>query len=208
MVRRRLSDADRLDAARSGDRDALGALLAEHYDHVFAVCLRMLHDRAAAEDCAQEAMIRIARGLAGFDGRSALSTWCHRIAVTTSLDAIRRERRRPFTVTTSDGDERPTSELADASAEVAVTTTVEAGELRQMVAGALATLPAEFARAVVMRDVADLDYAEIAEIEQVAIGTVKSRISRGRAMLNALLSGNRDGADERPTTMGSSGDPS
>ena len=207
MVRRRLSDAERLDAARSGDRDALGALLAEHYDHVFAVCLRMLHDRAAAEDCAQEAMIRIARGLPGFDGRSALSTWCHRIAVTTSLDAIRRDRRRPLTVTT-DGDATPAIDLADASAEVAVTATVEGGELRQMLAGALAALPAEFARAVVMRDVADLDYAEIAEIEQVAIGTVKSRISRGRAMLNALLGGNRDGADERPTNMGSSGDPS
>ncbi|MGA1035863.1 MAG: RNA polymerase sigma factor [Ilumatobacteraceae bacterium] len=207
MVRRQLSDAERLDAARSGDRNALGDLLTEHYDNVFAVCLQMMRDRAAAEDCAQEAMIRIARGLGGFDGRSALSTWCHRVAVTTSLDAIRRERRRPLTVTTNQ-DGQPPVDPVDASAEAAITATAEGGELRQMVAAALAAMPGEFARAVVMRDVADLDYAEIAEIERVAIGTVKSRISRGRSMLNDLLGGNRTGVDGRPTHMGSSDGPS
>lgn len=205
MVRRQLSDEERLNAARTGDRDALGSLLHDHYDRVFLVCLRMLHDRGAAEDCAQEAMIRIARGIAGFDGRSALSTWCHRIAVTTALDALRHARRRPGLVRSNDdGSDRDTS---DPTAHTDVTDGLENDETRSVIAAALSTIPTEFARAVVMRDVADLDYAEIATLEGVAVGTVKSRISRGRALLNEALGGNRDPGSRRPTSSGPENDP-
>ena len=206
MVRRQLSDAEVLRAAQSGDREALGIVLHEQYDRVFMVCVRMLHQRPAAEDCSQEAMIRIARGIAGFDGRSALSTWCHRIAVTTALDHLRRERRRPSLTTVRDDapvDDGP----VDDDAERAITDPVEAAELRGEIATALAAMPPEFARAVVMRDVADLDYAEIAELEGIAVGTVKSRISRGRALLNQHLGGNQSSTEGRPTTLGTDVDP-
>lgn len=205
MVRRRLTASEQLEAARSGDREALGDLLAAHYDRVFAVCLRMLHDRSAAEDCAQEAMIRIARGLSRFDGRSAVSTWCHRIAVTTALDAVRHARRRPMSARVD--PDATTREHIDEDAHASVIGSVERAELRDSVAIALASIPQEFARAVVMRDVADLDYAEIAEIEQVAVGTVKSRISRGRAALNERLAGNQALPDRRLMTTGSEEDP-
>lgn len=205
MVRRQLSDEDRLNAARAGDRDALGSLLHDHYDRVFLICLRMLHDRGAAEDCAQEAMIRIARGITGFDGRSSLSTWCHRIAVTTALDAIRHARRRPGLVRSR--DDETDHDTSDPNAHTDVTDGVEGSETRAVIATALSTIPAEFARAVVMRDVADLDYAEIADLEGIAVGTVKSRISRGRALLNDALSGNRETGNRRPTSSGSDADP-
>lgn len=206
MVRRQLSDAEVLRAAQSGDREALGIVLHDHYDRVFLVCLRMVHQRATAEDCAQEAMIRIARGIAGFDGRSALSTWCHRIAVTTALDHLRRERRRPSLTTVRDDtpvDDGP----IDPAAERAIIDAVEATELRVELATALGAIPPEFARAVVMRDVADLEYAEIAEFEGIAVGTVKSRISRGRALLNLHLVGNQTGSAGRPNTLGTDVDP-
>ena len=206
MVRRQLSDAEVLRAAQSGDREALGIILHEQYDRVLLVCVRMVHQRAAAEDCAQEAMIRIARGIARFDGRSALSTWCHRIAVTTALDHLRRERRRPSLTTVRDDapvDDGP----VDHEAERAVTEPVEVTELREEIAAALGAIPSEFARAVVMRDVAELDYAEIAELEGIAVGTVKSRISRGRALLNQHLGGNQSGTAGRPNTLGTDVEP-
>jgi RNA polymerase sigma-70 factor (ECF subfamily) len=206
MVRRQLSDAEVLRAAQSGDREALGIVLHEQYDRVLLVCVRMVHQRPAAEDCAQETMIRIARGIAGFDGRSALSTWCHRIAVTTALDHLRRERRRPALTTIRDDasvDDGP----IDHDAERSIVHAVEAAEVRGEIAAALAVLPPEFARAVLMRDVADLDYVEIAELEGIAVGTVKSRISRGRALLNQHLGGNQSGTEGRPNTLGTNVEP-
>lgn len=98
-------------------------------------------------------------------------------------------------------------EQVDPEASVSVTAGVERSEIRDAIATALAAIPPEFARAVVMRDVADLDYAEIAELEHIAVGTVKSRISRGRALLNEALGGNREGPGRRQTTEGSESDP-
>jgi len=200
MVRRRLTGADLVTAAQGGDRDALEELLRANHDRMFMVCLRMLHDRAAAEDCTQEALLRVVRGLPSFDHRAAVSTWCHRIAVTTALDELRRRRRRP--VTTADTDGSTTDQIADPAAEESITAPLEWAEVRDEVGSALSTIPAEFARAVVLRDVADLDYAEIAEELGVAVGTVKSRISRGRALLLDALGGpgNRSDLPGRPIT--------
>lgn len=207
MVRRRLSDGDLVRAAQGGDRDALEEVLRTNHDRMFVVCLRMLNDRAAAEDCTQEALLRVVRGLSSFDHRSAVSTWCHRIAVTTALDELRRRRRRPTTVTDSAGDGPDGSlvdRLEDTAAAESVTAPVEWAEVRDEVGMALRSIPEEFARAVILRDVADLDYAEIAEELGVAVGTVKSRISRGRTLLHGLLTadGNRYGHPGRPTDTG------
>jgi RNA polymerase sigma-70 factor (ECF subfamily) len=204
MVRRRLSDADLVRAAQGGDRDALEEVLRANHDRMFVVCLRMLNDRAAAEDCTQEALLRVVRGLAAFDHRSAVSTWCHRIAVTTALDELRRRRRRPATVADSAGDGSDGSlidRLEDPAAAESVTAPVERAEVRDEIGAALRSIPEEFARAVILRDVADLDYAEIAEELGVAVGTVKSRISRGRSLLHGLLTadGNRDDRPGRQT---------
>ena len=100
MVRRRLrSWDDPVRAAQAGDAAALEHVLDAAYPRMFAVCLRMLHDRTEAADCTQEAMIKVVRGLDGFDHRAAFSTWCHRVAATTALDAIRRRSRRPRAAT-------------------------------------------------------------------------------------------------------------
>lgn len=203
MVRRRLSDGDLVRAAQGGDRDALEEVLRANHDRMFVVCLRMLRDRAAAEDCTQEAMLRVVRGLAAFDHRSAVSTWCHRIAVTTALDEMRRRSRRPSTIDDDGGD--TLARIADPTAEASVAASVERAEVLDEIGAALDAIPQDFARAVVLRDVADLDYAEIAEELGIAVGTVKSRISRGRALLHEILttSGNRYGSPERPTSVGS-----
>ena len=207
MVRRRLSDGDLVRAAQGGDRDALEEVLRANHDRMFVVCLRMLRDRTAAEDCTQEAMLRVVRGLAAFDHRSAVSTWCHRIAVTTALDELRRQARRPTTVDDATGE--TLARIADPTAEESVSGSIERAEVLDEIGAALDAIPSDFARAVVLRDVADLDYAEIAEELGVAVGTVKSRISRGRTLLHGILTSprNRDGSPGRPTSVGSDQDP-
>jgi RNA polymerase sigma-70 factor (ECF subfamily) len=189
----RRSDDQLVAAAQAGDRQALEVLLGRHYDRVHAVCRRIAGSRRDADDAAQEAMIGIVRGLARFDGRAQFSTWVYRIATNAALDELRRRRRRPALASVD--DERGPPDVVDPLAE----RTVEASVERLSIDAALADLPEDFRVAVVLRDVGDLDYAEIADVLGVPVGTVKSRIARGRSHLATAL-GNRGGAAERPTS--------
>ena len=131
------------------------------------------------------------RALASFDGHAAFATWMYRIATNTCFDHLRRMRRRPTT---------PFEEAAAAS-EVAGDHPLFDTSLadRMAIDEALASLPADFRVAVVLRDVGDLDYADIARTLGIPIGTVRSRIARGRAALAHQL-GNRTDWPERPTS--------
>jgi len=188
-----LDDHELVAAAQGGDRRALDTLLRNHYDRIHAVCRRIAGSTRDADDAAQEAMIGIVRGLPRFDGRAKFSTWAYRIATNAALDELRRRKRRPALAVVGD-DDRPL-EVVDPLAE----RTVEASVERLSIDAALDRLPEEFRVAVVLRDIADLDYAEIAAALDVPVGTVKSRIARGRAQLVAML-GNHDEGGERPTT--------
>ena len=183
-------------AAQAGDRGALDQLLRRHYDRMHAVCRRITGNDADAADAAQEAMIAVVRGLDRFDGRSAFGTWVYRIATNASLDELRRRRRRPQ-LAGRDRDHEHTSEPVDFDSELRIAHLADRFELD----AALADLPEDFRVPVVLRDVADLDYAEIAEALNVPIGTVKSRIARGRAQVAATISrgnGNQHPNADRP----------
>lgn len=194
-----------LERARAGDRRALEGLLELHAEKVLSVCRRLCRDRGDAEDAAQEALLAIARGLPRFDGRSALSTWVYRVTTNACMDELRRRRRRPDPVDppggsadrgadstswadgtawmSSDGDGDPQSALARS-------------ELRAQLNHALGELPEEFRVAVVLRDVADLDYRTISEVTGVPVGTVRSRIARGRSRLAATIEDPRGSGTE------------
>lgn len=185
-------------AAQAGDREALDRLLRRHHDRVHAVCRRLSGNEADALDATQEALIAIARGIARFDGRARFSTWAYRVATNACLDELRRRRRRPVPGLPEDRD-GPDGGLADPRAGVPI----DALDDRLRVDAALAELPIEFRAAVVLRDLCDLDYAEIAAILDIPPGTVRSRIARGRAHLARLLGpGNPEAAAGRPTTTG------
>ena len=194
MITAHASDADLVAAAQGGDRTALDVLLRRHYDRIHAVCRRIAGGTRDADDAAQEAMIRIVRSLDRFDGRSAFGTWAYRIATNASLDELRRRGRRPALHIVPEGEDDLPREQADPLAH----RHVEAVADQMAIDEALAALPEDFRVAVVMRDVGDLDYAEIAAQLDVPIGTVKSRIARGRKMLLERL-GNQHPPDERPT---------
>ena len=138
----------------------MGRLLAAHYDRCFAVCRRILSNDEDALDATQEAMIAVARGLRRFDGRSAFSTWCFRVATNAALDELRRRRRRPVTV-----PDRLRDDADPLLAEAGAGLDRVAGPVtdRLTVENALGRLPEDQRVAVVLRDIADLDYAEIAE---------------------------------------------
>jgi RNA polymerase sigma-70 factor (ECF subfamily) len=168
-----------IDAARAGDAAAVERVLRHHQPTMYAVCRRMLGNDADAADATQEAMIAVVRGLPRFDGRSALSTWIYRVTTNAALDEVRRRRRRPLTADeldrgSADGDHGAPA-LDDTVAE------------RLRLDAALADLSPEFRTVVVLRDVLGLDYAEIAEVLDLAPGTVRSRISRGRSALARAL---------------------
>ena len=155
------------------------------------MCRRLAGNEADALDATQEALIAIARGIRRFDGRAAFTTWSYRVATNACLDELRRRRRRAVPGLPDDLGQ---GEIATTAA-VAIDVVPE----RLAIDAALAELPDEFRAAVVLRDLCDLDYAEIASVLDIPAGTVRSRISRGRAALAEVL-GNPDPAPERHTT--------
>jgi RNA polymerase sigma-70 factor, ECF subfamily len=181
------SDESLARQAARGDRPALETLLERHADRVHAVCRRLIGDPDDALDATQEAMIGIARGVSRFDGRSAFTTWLYRVATNAALDELRRRGRRPRPAAEVPDRRSPAGPLEDAVAE------------RLDIDEALARLPEEFRVAVVLRDLCDLDYSAIAAMLDVPIGTVRSRIARGRAALKEHL-GNFAPAPGRPRT--------
>jgi RNA polymerase sigma-70 factor (ECF subfamily) len=187
-------------AAQAGDRDALEALLRRHHDRLWALCRRLTGNTADAEDALQDALIAIARGVRRYDGRAAFTTWSYRVATNACLDELRRRRRRPVPEmpetlgggAISDG---PSGSRRAPPAPPAV----EAIADRLDIEAAVARLPQDFRAAVVLRDLCDLDYAEIGHVLGIPAGTVRSRIARGRRQLADLL-GNPADTPNRPST--------
>jgi RNA polymerase sigma-70 factor (ECF subfamily) len=187
-----LTDAELTSAAQAGGRRELDDLLRRHYDRIFAVCRRITGNDSDAADAAQEALISIVRSLHRFDGRSSFSTWAYRIATNASLDELRRRRRRPV-LAPGDAD-RPQGEHVDPDAGVRIESIADRMEIDE----ALAALPIDFRVPIVLRDIAGLDYAEIAETLAIPTGTVKSRIARGRAQLARSLAGDDASGNQPP----------
>ena len=154
-------------------------LLRRHHDRVYAVCRRLAGNDADAADACQEALVAIVRGLPRFDGRSSFPTWSYRVATNACLDELRRRRRRPA----------PGLEVPDEPVTVSPDGQVDD---RLLLDRALSALDPDFRVAVVLRDVAGLDYAQIAEVLDLPAGTVRSRISRGRRHLARMLGNSED----------------
>jgi RNA polymerase sigma-70 factor (ECF subfamily) len=172
-----------LERARDGDLDAFNDLVSLYQDQLFALVVRMVPDRDQASDCVQEAFFSAFRNLAAFRGGSVKS-WLNRICVNAAMDIQRARKRRPV---------QPYPELDDeswqppAGLEADPERTAIGAERTRALAGALARITDDQRAAIVLFDVEGFDYAEIAEMTGVSLGTVKSRIHRGRLALRTLL---------------------
>lgn len=183
--------------ARDGELDAFNLLVRRYERRVFGLCLGMLRSPAAAEDAAQDAMIAAWRALDGYRGGN-FAAWLMRIASNRCRDELRRRKRRPSASLDlmveehgdawSPPDEGRSPELAALDAETG-----------RVLLVALEQLPEEQRQAVLLSDVQGLAYREIAEAMDSSIGTVKSRLNRGRARMRQLLleSGELSRARER-----------
>jgi RNA polymerase sigma factor (sigma-70 family) len=158
--------------AREGDERAFAELVSPCRRVLFAVCMRICGNEADALDATQDALVAAWRHLDRFDGRSRFSTWLYRIAHNAALMQVRRRRDLPGL---PDG---PESAVPDPSADVDTVLTVR---------WALERLPPDFRAALVLREYAELSYAEIADIQGIPENTVRSRIARARQAMVRLL---------------------
>lgn len=151
-----------------GVPEALDVLLRRHQDRVFGMALRILGNRADALDAAQEVFVGLFRKVGSFRHQSAFTTWLYRLTVNACTDLGRKRARLP-----------QASEIVDAPVPDAIGTMVT----RLDVAAGLRALPLDQRTAVVLRDLYALTYEEIAAATEVPLGTVKSRVARGREAL-------------------------
>ncbi len=190
-------EADLVLDACAGDLDAFNALVDAHQHAVYNVCLRMLGSRAPAEDAAQDAFLSAFRNVRSFKGAS-FRAWLMRIAANACTDELRRRARRPALSLDAPppGADDPI-EVADTSAGPEALALQHEEHAR--VQAALLRLPADQRLAVIMCDLQGFAYEEIAEAMATSIGTVKSRIARGREKLRGELgpSGEQSRATER-----------
>ena len=168
---------------RYGDAEAFDEVYQRFAELVFNLALRMSGRRDVAEDLAQEIFIRIFRHLGRFSGRSSLKTWVYRVAVNHCRSRL--GRRRWLTKPLAEDDAEHGVQLVDERRTPESRTL--AGDTERLVARALVQLKPAFREAVVLRDLEGLRYEEIAEVLNIRIGTVRSRIARGRERLRQVV---------------------
>jgi RNA polymerase sigma-70 factor (ECF subfamily) len=179
-----MDDESLLERARHGDSAAFTALVERYQDELYTMALRLLGTPADAADVVQETFLRAYMNLPSLRATSVRG-WLFRVAVNASRDVQRRAVRRPADpLDAGDGKvlELPSQELGPEAA-------AEARERAEAIRSALMDLPLDYRVAVVLRDVNDLSYEEIAEALHVPLGTVKSRLSRARLQLAGALRG-------------------
>jgi RNA polymerase sigma-70 factor (ECF subfamily) len=179
---------------RAGEMSAFDELVEEYQALVYALSMRILNDAEDARDATQETFLKVYRHFAHFRGEASLKTWICRIAINQARSTERWWRRRRRCETTSldtplglnnQDDYCPVDYLTSTSA----TPEVEAltRERGRQIEIALTRLKKDFRIAVILRDVEGLSYEEIAYVTEVSVGTVKSRIARGREMLREMV---------------------
>ncbi len=176
------ADAELLAAHVDGDPLAFSALVSRHRDRLWAIALRTMRNPEEAADALQDAYISAFRKADSFRGEAAVTTWLHRVVVNACLDRLRRNKVRRADPLPDDVDR--VAELADRTASV---DPLEAKEQRAVVAQALNQITEDQRAALVLVDMEGYSVEEAARILGCAVGTIKSRCSRGRARLVPLL---------------------
>jgi len=174
--------------AQNGSLDAFNTLVLNYQDSVFNVALRIMGDGEMAADASQEAFISAFKSITGFRGGS-FKGWLMRIVTNACYDELRRKKRKPTTPLEpeiEDGEEMTSPRwLADPS--MTPDQQAEADELEHAIQHCIDNLPLEFKTVVVMADLQGLEYAEVAKAVRAPLGTIKSRLARGRLRLRECL---------------------
>lgn len=186
------ADQDLVRRVQQGDSEAFGQLVLRYQDRIYTVCLRQLGDRALAEEVAQDVFLSAFRAMGNFRGEAKVSTWLFRIAINQcknqKLYHRRRARGRHEPLEGRPDPDRPAREFAHPGR--APDAGVHKSEAERLVAEALEELEPDYRSIIVLRDVEDMAYDDIADALGIAKGTVKSRLHRARSQLARILSRN------------------
>jgi RNA polymerase sigma-70 factor (ECF subfamily) len=171
-----------VDSARSGDPDAFETLVHRYERKVYGLTLRMCGNQEDAQEAAQEAFLSAWQSLPFFRGDASFATWLYRLASNAAIDILRREKRQK--AVSLDGEEQA---LDIPDTRLSPQELAEQSELRRDLRVGLASLPEEYRAVLILRELQQLSYQEIADALDLDIGTVKSRINRGRKRLCEFL---------------------
>ena len=187
-------DAPLVEESRKGNMRAFGSLVARYQDRLFNAVLRMCGDREEASDLCQEAFLRALRKISEFRGRSQFYTWLFRIAVNLTISQRRKGGRVKF-VSLSPDPQLDDNQAAGLTSDVAArregdpaTVAMNRDSCRRVLE-ALEAMDEEFRAVIVLRDIEDMDYEQMANTLSLPVGTIKSRLHRARCMLKEKLSG-------------------
>ncbi len=182
-------DALLVERLRQGEDAAFEELLSQYQDAVYNLVYRLLNQPVDAQDVAQEVFLKVFRNLGHFQGKSTLKTWIYRIAINESYNQRRWFGRHKKGEVSLVNEQEHTVNLADVLPDGCRSPfdLASDSETRALIEQGLARINPVFRAAVVLRDIEDLSYEEIAEVLQISLGTVKSRILRGRDALRHEL---------------------
>jgi RNA polymerase sigma-70 factor (ECF subfamily) len=186
-----LTDHSLMESARAGDEAAFAELVRRYRNQITNYVFRLTNDYESAVDLAQETFLRVYRAAERYESSHAFSTYIYRIATNLAISELRRRKRQRLVSLTGffqpHGQAEEPAELDPADGRPLQDVTLVDGERRAAVARAIATLPEKYRVPLVLRDVEERTYEEIARILAMSEGTVKSRISRGRGFLRDKL---------------------
>jgi RNA polymerase sigma-70 factor (ECF subfamily) len=189
LERENESELDRqlITRAQTGDEAAFRLLVERHQRRVFAIALGLVRDEQDAREIAQEAFLRVHKGMGAFHGGSSFFTWLYRIVTNLSIDLMRKPSRREaelhFAIEVEDSD----SPLLPQAPEADPYDAVHRGQLSARIQRALDALPPYHRGVILMREVEGLSYEEMAEVMQVSKGTIMSRLFHARKKLQRAL---------------------
>ncbi|MCI5892602.1 MAG: sigma-70 family RNA polymerase sigma factor [Clostridiales bacterium] len=181
--------------AQKGDADAFEKIISEYQNVVYSVAYRYADNAEDAADMSQEIFLKMFRNINTFQFKSKLSTWIYRVATNTCIDLVKKTKNVRNTYSIDDGYENSDgetkfNEIADDSSQPDIA--VENGEIRDVINMAISRLSDDYRLVIILRDIQGLSYDEISEIVGCSVGTVKSRISRGRKNLREILFEDRE----------------
>ena len=178
-----------IERAQQDDREALGALVRRVQKVVYLTLHQLAPDRDDVADLAQDALLKMCRNIKGLRNPATFKVWLNRILTNLYYDELRKQARRPTALSIDDSgwrdDEATPLDVPDE--RYTPERLVMTAELQQHIRECMAKLPEQFRLIIVLRDIQGLSYDEIAELTQLNLGTVKSRLARARQKLQLLL---------------------
>ncbi len=189
-----MNEGQLIKAATKGDMKAFEILIGQYEKKIYALCLHLLKDPEEAYDAAQEVCIKVWRQLGHFEGQAKFSTWLYRIGTNQCLDLMRKNKKRSQDISLFQKDEISEEEwmIEPLHQEEGIAEKIEKKELQEVVQLGLKELKEDYQVIITLRDIEEHSYEEIAEILELSLGTVKSRLARARQALKKVLKQNKE----------------